>query len=420
MREDLEKMSYIWDTSTYSKIFAEEIHISGNIPSLTIYRFKDSEGNTKTVPGRKGLIKFYDVNREMLTQGYEKESVSHKDGKNKLVEEKKKNFSTMNVTLAGAYKSIQDGYKVEAIRTLKANGENAQIAWNSELDVWIFCSKNVAMLVKTREDFDKYAVSPDNMRYSFSRLIGEAWFDKLDEIQDPAVLEELKKDLDGKTLVGEYVGNPDFLHLIFYPKVRILFYTVVDNNSDCTCMLPEESFNLFKKYNLECVTFTSLGLFSVYEDMMDTLRETYCSVARESISEGEEGSVIYFVRRSETGAEDNVLSLAKVKTLEYRMFRKLREKLKGVISKTRKTGGPGTSEKQIFNGMIKKFSSEAKELTNNIGGGDPILDKSELGHYIEVAQLAAKKCLDFPEFRDTAMNSYLVFLRDLLEGKLSN
>jgi len=43
----------------------------------------------------------------------------------------------------------------------------------------------------------------------------------------------------------------------------------------------------------------------------------------ENIEDGEEGSVLYFV-----SSENKVLALCKLKTLEYRIYRKLREKLR--------------------------------------------------------------------------------------------
>lgn len=50
-------------------------------------------------------------------------------------------------------------------------------------------------------------------------------------------------------------------------------------------------------------------------------------VGNSPISKQEEGSVIYFVSWSLNKAEDEVLSLAKLKTIEYWIYWKLREKL---------------------------------------------------------------------------------------------
>jgi hypothetical protein len=38
---------------------------------------------------------------------------------------------------------------VEIIKTLKANGENAQVSWNPDVKAWVICSKNVAILART-------------------------------------------------------------------------------------------------------------------------------------------------------------------------------------------------------------------------------------------------------------------------------
>ena len=54
------------------------------------------------------------------------------------------------------------------------------------------------------------------------------------------------------------------------------------------------------------------------------------NVAKSKIVDEEEGSVLYLVKRNKGGihSEDRVLSLAKLKTIEYRIFRKIREKLR--------------------------------------------------------------------------------------------
>ena len=178
------------------------------------------------------MIKFYDLYRDMLSEGIEEQKVCKKDGKNNKAEERKKEFTMMNVTLAGPYKAFEDGYRVEIVKTLKANGENAQVSWNSELKMWIFCSKNVAMLAKSREDLAMYDNSENSSRYAFSKLIANCWFDKIELMKEEGKdIEELKDDIDGKTLIGEYCGDPNHLHLIFYPKIKVIFYTVVENGA---------------------------------------------------------------------------------------------------------------------------------------------------------------------------------------------
>jgi hypothetical protein len=64
--------------------------------------------------------------------------------------------------------------------------------------------------------------------------------------------------------------------------------------------------------------------------MCNTLCKAFKDVSKSEIAEDEEGNVLYFVRKDPKGEKpDLVMSLAKLKTLEYRLFRKMREKLRG-------------------------------------------------------------------------------------------
>ena len=383
----------------------------------TYIRYHDSDGNEKVIVGRKGMIKFYDIFREMLENGAELKELKTKN-KSKVNENQRQAFTTMNITMAGVYKSLKDGYKVEAVKTLKANGENAQISWSTEIGMWIFSSKNVALLAKSEKDLEVYRNLESSMRYQFSILIAETWFKKVQEIESNGVdIEELKKDLDGKNLIGEYVGDPNHKHLVIYPKIRILFYTIVDNNSPNTWLLPEESYSFFKKYQLDSVTFESLGLFETYADIIDTLRLTYSKISSESIATGEEGSVIYFVRRRsdpETQEQDKVLSLGKLKTLEYRFYRKLREKLAGTIAKNDKS--KEKNKKNAFESMLKNYRKEIKELTICPFSEKSLIEKEKLKYYEELAEKAVEIILDDSSALSNVREDYLDFLERLIEG----
>jgi hypothetical protein len=82
------------------------------------------------------------------------------------------------------------------------------------------------------------------------------------------------------------------------------------------------------KFGLETVSCTKIGRFNNYTKLCYELETLYKYVAEASIVEEEEGSVLYFVQRDEKNhSNDQVINLAKLKTLEYRVYRKLREKL---------------------------------------------------------------------------------------------
>ena len=54
-----------------------------------------------------------------------------------------------------------------------------------------------------------------------------------------------------------------------------------------------------------------------------------------------------------------MLSLAKLKTLEYRLFRKMREKLRGFYGSEKKGGDVKEKPKSSFDGIVVKFYNES-------------------------------------------------------------
>ena len=81
-------------------------------------------------------------------------------------------------------------------------------------------------------------------------------------------------------------------------------------------------------------------------------------MASSPISTDEEGNVLYFIKRSPDGKEElETLSLTKLKTLEYRLFRKMREKLRNFYSNDLK----GQSN-QRFKEIVKRFKRESQTL----------------------------------------------------------
>lgn len=91
------------------------------------------------------------------------------------------------------------------MKTLKANGENAQVSYNPEIKAWIIASKNVALIARSKSDIELY----HDQRYEFAREIAKVWFNKLEDIksQSNEIYQSLKKDISNRTLVGEYVNS---------------------------------------------------------------------------------------------------------------------------------------------------------------------------------------------------------------------
>ena len=101
------------------------------------------------------------------------------------------------------------------------------------------------------------------------------------------------------------------------------------------------------------------------------MEETFKLVAKSPIADDEEGNVLYFIQKdknSEDLDKQEVLSLAKLKTLEYRLFRKMREKLRGFFAVDKKTGNlneAANRSHEKFQDIVKKFRRESEEFLEN-------------------------------------------------------
>lgn len=82
-----------------------------------------------------------------------------------------------NYILGPVLKAIAEGDEVEVFKTLKANGENVQVSYSSETESWVVASKNVGMLVKSREQIKKYTGEDSANRYAFAGEMAHVWFD---------------------------------------------------------------------------------------------------------------------------------------------------------------------------------------------------------------------------------------------------
>ena len=118
--------------------------------------------------------------------------------------------------------------------------------------------------------------------------------------------------------------------MVKYNRVTVIFYAIVDNNSSDICWPTDQAIATLQKYKLDVVKVQSLGLFTDFESLCNVIYKTFRDIAKGKIVEEEEGSVLYLIKRDKSGdiSQDKVLSLAKLKTLEYRIFRKMREKLR--------------------------------------------------------------------------------------------
>lgn len=335
--------------------------------------FRDTHA---VVCGRRGLRKFYDLYPEYLE--YNLGNLANLDSK-VGVKEPAENKSIHRKIFGTLKEDLDEGKEtVVVIESNKANGENCQISWVAEVGAWSIASKHVSMLLRSLDDVSLYISD----RFHFAELIAREWFTIIKQMK-PERVEAVKECLRDFTLVGEYVGNPNYQHLVKYEKQGFMFYSLVHKYTEDEAMNPKEAFDKIKSLGLQCVTHKEHPACKTWQDLNALLKGLYKEIKESGIEKREEGVVVYIVSQKE--GKETLHSICKLKTLEYMVYRKLREKLRAL-----------TDKKQTREAIEAKYQEEVRAL---VGMNTT---PHELSFYFEVAKRAF-------EFSETQEDTYLIF-----------
>ena len=145
-------------------------------------------------------------------------------------------------------------------------------------------------------------------------------------------------------------------------------------------------------------------MFTDYEALCKELLKVHELVSGASIKNEEEGAVIYLVRRSIDGAvegKDEVLSLCKLKTLEYRLFLKIREKLRNYAKTDRRN-------EAYQRHKVNDFLKESRSLI-----GSRLKLPRHLDYYEAVMREALFNIDESIEMENLLFNAYVDFLEEI-------
>jgi hypothetical protein len=149
----------------------------------------------------------------------------------------------------------------------------------------------------------------------------------------------------------------DLQHVVRYSRVQLVFFAIVHKYSREPCVPLKEAFDMFDKYDLDRVDYRVYPNFKRMEDLIKQLRKIYNEVGSSPCEADGEGNVLYFMacnsESNQSKPRDKMVTLCKLKTLEYAFYRKIREKAKNMV--TRKLNPRQVSE---------KFTKEAAKLVN--------------------------------------------------------
>ena len=190
------------------------------------------------------------------------------------------------------------------------------------------------------------------------------------------------------------------MHFVKYNQKQILFYAIVDHNSLNSCISVNKAYDFFKRYNLSTVSVKDHGSFDNLMNLNMKLKEIFLYIFQSPIESEGEGSVIYFVKINENKTEEQVLSLCKIKTMEYLIFRNLREKLKSFHSCHHN-----------FTNSLDKFRNETHDLSLGF-----ILPRP-FQYYIKVAKKYFKQVTQYPSQIQECFLKNLTKIRQSIEKK---
>lgn len=351
--------------------FDEKYRINLRRGNTVIQTFDDKDKVTATFYGRRGFEKFFDLTYEYVQYNLKEIPQLEKAG----IKGASEHAALYDVIFKAPKKAIDENKKIAVYKLTKANGENAQVSYIKRLDAWIIASKNVSLIARNEADVELYK----GERFHFATLIAKEWLRIVGQLEKDGLLDQIKAYLDGKTFVGEYCGNQKYQHLVKYTNIDIHFVAIVENDSVVTCVSPPVAAEVFRKFKLTHVQYKPLGVYDTWKDLNQTLKKVFIDVAEAPLEEEAEGSVLYLVQVGADGKEQT-LSLSKLKTLEYRIYRKLREKLRGFISQKANNYRPWSE-------YHTKFLKETKDLCRDLKIPMP------LDYYSTVA----KKAFEFGE-----------------------
>ena len=295
----------------------------------------------------------------------------------------RKNFSTLIGEERRVLEKVKESKLPLAVYlTEKANGENFQVSFNPVFNCWIIGSKTVTIACRDEKDIEFYKDVNNFIRKNFQPMIKEfittknlltikryeyvldfakKWFNILTKLfKTKEALDEFKKVISYHTFIGENVGDQYHQHIKIYKEGDVIFYGIVNHIKYDTeiCLPLNQSFEIFKKFGFSTVPIDKSENFEKFENLKIYLDNKYNEILLKTIKQSGEGNVVYFIEIGENG-EEKVISIAKLKTFEYRFYRKIREKIEILLERYRKH--PKNLSLDDLENTLKKESEELAE-----------------------------------------------------------
>lgn len=352
---------------------------------LEFYNLEDPELCESVKLVRKGLMRVFELKIDYLLQEQDSLSV-----KGKIMAQK--DWNIRNYIVGEAYGILDSkiethddldsenkagpGSCIELWHYVQTDGINVQISWWSDLNCWSIGSYNVSILVASIEDLKKYPgygkkvdkMKKHEIRYNYCIHIAKSWFRILEDLKEIETEEDLQNEmflaLENCTLVGELVGIDSIQQILSYPSESLIFSSMIDNTKPGeTWMPPEKWINFCQRWKLSWIPITQVGLFNTQEILEKSMLKLYHKVTTGPIYEYEEGVIMMLVHRNPAAPEeDRVLSWSKIKTIEYKVFKKVKDKLKNYWENYEKVTYITKKMEKEYKTKFDRFKTEVNDI----------------------------------------------------------
>ena len=304
-------------------------------------------------------------------------------------------------------------------KTYQADGINFKVSFNIEFKSWIIGSNNVSLLAANRDDLDfcrlinqcflREKLRNEDIRnglkqknkelhddkkenkYSILLKFAYSWFDLLDILKKTHNLDDFKRETTGYTLIGEKIGGIDNQNIKYYDTNIFVFFAMLKNNSKDICVNLDISYPFFEKYGLKFVPKRKIGPFNDINLFLNKIKEKYLYVLRSSLDSQGKGSVLY-ISSIDSNKEEKIISVCKLKSLEYMIFKKIKEKLKEKVK-----------QKTILRNKLDLTEIYEEKLINEI---------DELyGHELQCQEKSSElNIMFYKDFAKYVLNNYEKFM----------
>lgn len=275
---------------------------------------------------------------------------------------------------------------VDLVKETKKNGMKALIGYDDFTCCWVIGTERMTIAVYKEDDIEMYTDSAlhevKQAAYCFLDILREFSAKELDQ---------LKNDLKGFTLVGEYFGDYTIQHTVRYNREGLVFYAQVPNDQNVLCYPPENTINLLKKHGLPFSKYEICRNLKSTSDVLEALCDLANHIEQATLQESEEGAIIFIVLQREM--QQKILVTSKIKTLEYRIYKQLRLRVFEHIDLSKEP----RDQYELFNEEIYDIIKNA-DLHHSVN------------YYLNIADTAFRFCYEYPDYQTFVKEQFVSFL----------